>query len=739
MTEKSVSELCAENEILRARVEEAEETLRAIRSGEVDSLIVMGEGGEQIFTLKGADEFYRTLIENMSEGALTLNADRIIIYANGQVAELLKVPLEKVIGSTINAWIAPNDLLAFEELVGHNGEKNNRQELHLVAADGSLVPVSFSTSYPILVGMKDSICLLATDLTEINTYKRNEQELSIAAIAFNSYAGIVVADSNRKIIRANDAYTKITGYTFDEIKGTELSVLGSDGQDVDSYNSILEAINQSGLWEGEVWSKRKSGEAFLTFLTINAVKDKNGSITHYVAASHDITQSNAAKEKIQNLAFYDQLTQLPNRRLLLDRLKVAKITSQRNGQEGAIFFLDLDHFKKVNDSLGHEMGDLLLQQVAKRLTSCVRESDTVARFGGDEFVLMLEGLGEHPIVAAARAEVIARKIIEELSRNYQLSTHEYHITPSIGITLFNQHQVDIEALLGEADIAMYQAKQEGRNTLRFFSREMQDAINTKIATEKDLCKALDEQQFQLYYQIQVDSNLHPFGAEALIRWVHPDRGLVYPIQFIALAEELGVIDAIGLWVLETACAQLRLWQGDVLTRDLELSINVSAKQFHQPNFTEQVKGIVDRHGINPKLLKLEITESILFENIDAAIDCMNKLKEYGIQFALDDFGTGYSSLQYLNRLPLSQLKIDQSFIGNILKGRNLTIVKTIISMSKTLDMGVIAEGVETDEQQQILQNNGCFYYQGYLFSKPVPIDQFETLLRLMATTPSESS
>ena len=739
MTEKSVSELCAENEILRARVEEAEETLRAIRSGEVDSLIVMGEGGEQVFTLKGADEFYRTLIENMSEGALTLNADGIIIYANGQVAELLKVPLEKVIGSTINAWIAPNDLLAFEDLVSRNGEKNNRQELHLVASDGSLVPISFSTSYPILVGMKDSICLLATDLTEINTYKRNEQELSIAAIAFNSYAGIVVADSNRKIIRANDAYTKITGYTFDEIKGTELNVLGSDGQDVDSYNSILEAINQSGLWEGEVWSKRKSGEAFLTFVTINAVKDKNGSITHYVAASHDITQSNAAKEKIQNLAFYDQLTQLPNRRLLLDRLKVAKITSQRNGQEGAIFFLDLDHFKKVNDSLGHEMGDLLLQQVAKRLTSCVRESDTVARFGGDEFVLMLEGLGEYPIVAAARAEVIARKIIEELSRNYQLSTHEYHITPSIGITLFNQHQADIEALLGEADIAMYQAKQEGRNTLRFFSREMQDAINTKIAVEKDLRKALDEQQFQLYYQIQVDSNLHPFGAEALIRWVHPDRGLVCPIQFIALAEELGLIDAIGLWVLETACAQLRLWQGDVLTRDLELSINVSAKQFRQPNFTEQVKGIVDRQGINPKLLKLEITESILFENIDAAIDCMNKLKEYGIQFALDDFGTGYSSLQYLNRLPLSQLKIDQSFIGNILKGRNLTIVKTIISMSKTLDMGVIAEGVETDEQQQILQNNGCFYYQGYLFSKPVPIDQFETLLRLMATTPSESS
>lgn len=737
MTDKSVSELRAENEILRTRAEEAEETLLAIRAGEIDSLVVMGDGGEQIFTLKGADESYRILIENMSEGALTLNANGIIIYANRRLAELLKASLEKVIGSRMNAWIAPDYLPTFEELVSHSGEKNNRQELSLVAADGGLVPISFSTSFPILAGMEDSICLLATDLTEINTYKRNEQELRIAAIAFNSYAGIVVTDGNRKIIRANDSYTKITGYTFDEIKGTELNVLSTDGQDVSLYTSIWEAINKNGLWEGEVWSKRKSGEAFLALFTINAIKDKNGFITNYVGAAHDITQSNAAKEQIKNLAFYDQLTQLPNRRLLMDRLRVAMVTSARNGQEGAIFFLDLDHFKNINDTLGHEMGDLLLQQVAKRLTSCVRESDTVARLGGDEFVVMLEGLGEEPIVAAAGAEVIARKIIAELNRTYQLHTHEYHITPSIGITLFNQHPSGMEALLGEADIAMYQAKQEGRNTLRFFSSEMQDAINVHVALEGDLRKALDERQFQMYYQIQVDSHRHPFGVETLIRWVHPERGLVQPLIFIPLAEEIGLIQHIGNWALETACSQLRLWQGDVLTRDLELSVNVSAKQFNHPNFAAQVIDIVDRQGINPKLLKLEITESVLLQNINAAIDCMNALKESGIQFALDDFGTGYSSLQYLNRLPLGQLKIDQSFVGNILTGRNLIIVKTIISMAKTLGIGVIAEGVETDEQQQILLNNGCFHYQGYLFGKPQPIDQFESLLRSMAITPNE--
>lgn len=734
MTEKSFGDLYAENEILRARAVEAEETLRAIRAGEVDSLVVMGEGGEQIFTLKGVDEFYRVLIENMSEGALTLNTEGIIVYANRRLAELLKVSLEKVIGSQMAAWIAPDNLPTFQELVSHNGDKNNRQEIHLFTNEGNLVPVSFSTSFPILAGMEDSICLLATDLAEINLYKRNEQELRIEAIAFNSYAGIVVTDSNHNIIRANDAYTKITGYSFEDIKGTELNLLSSKSQDVNLYTSICKAINDNGLWEGEVWDKRKSGEAFLTLFTINAVKDNNGSITNYVGAIHDITQSNTAKEEIKNLAFYDQLTQLPNRRLLMDRLRMAKVTSHRNGQEGAILFLDLDHFKKLNDTFGHEMGDLLLQQVAKRLTACVRESDTVARLGGDEFVVMLEGLGDRPIVAAARAEVIARNIIAELNRTFQLFTHEYHITSSIGITLFNQHPSSMEALLGEADIAMYQAKHEGRNTLRFFSPEMQDAINIHVALENDLRKALDEQQFQLYYQIQVDNHRHPFGAEALIRWVHPDRGLVQPLKFIPLAEEMGLIQAIGNWVIETACAQLRLWQDDVLTRDLELSVNVSAKQFHHANFTAQVKDIVDRQTINPKLLKFEITESVLLENIDAAIDCMNALKEIGIQFSLDDFGTGYSSLQYLNRLPLVQLKIDQSFVANISTGRNLVIVNTIISMAKILSIGVIAEGVETDEQQKILHSNGCFQYQGYLFGKPVPIDQFESLLRLIKIT-----
>ena len=737
MTGGSDADLRTENEDLRAKLDEAEDTLRAIRSGEADSLVVMGDGGEQIFALRGADQAYRILIENMSEGALTVNASGMIIYANRRFAEMLKSPLEKVISSQITTWIAPDSYQAFEQLLSHKSEKNNRKELDLVADDCTRVPISLSSSFPLLKEMEDMTCLLATDLTEINAYKRNEQELNIAAIAFNSYAGIVVTDSNTLIVRVNDAYTKTTGYSFDEIKGKELEILSSARKDDDFYTSMLESIKKNGSWEGEVWSKRKNGDAFLSLCTINTVKDKNGAILNFVGTINDITLSNAAKEKIKNLAYYDQLTLLPNRRLLMDRLTLAKASSKRNGNEGAILFLDLDYFKKLNDTLGHDMGDLLLQEVAKRLSTCVRENDTVARLGGDEFVVMLEGLDPQPVAAAAQAEVVARKIIVALGRPYQLDTHEYHITPSIGITLFNQHSSGMDALIGEADIAMYQAKKEGRNTLRFFSQNMQDAINIRAVLENDLRKALDGGEFQLYYQIQVDNQNRPSGAEALIRWIHPERGFLLPSQFIQLAEEVNLVETIGEWVLETACAQLKLWQDNALTRELVLSVNVSTKQFRNTNFTSQVKDIANRHAINPKLLILEVTESVLLEDVDAAIDCITVLKEIGVQFALDDFGTGYSSLQYLNQLPLSHLKIDQSFVSNIMTGRNITIINTIIDMSKNLGISVIAEGVETNEQRQILQNSGCLHYQGYLFSKPIPVDQFEALLRLMAIKQSE--
>jgi diguanylate cyclase (GGDEF)-like protein/PAS domain S-box-containing protein len=402
-------------------------------------------------------------------------------------------------------------------------------------------------------------------------------------------------------------------------------------------------------------------------------------------ALRDVTGRKAASDEIMNLAFYDSLTGLPNRRLLLDRLNHALASSARSGREGALLFIDLDNFKTLNDTLGHDIGDLLLQQVAQRLKTCISEGDTVARMGGDEFVVMLEDLSAHGLGAASYTEMVAEKILATLNQPYLLDTHKYKSTPSIGVSLFKGHELELDDLLKQADIAMYQAKKAGRNTIRFFDPEMQDVINARVLMEGELHSALENQQFQLYYQLQVDSAYRPFGAEVLIRWLHPERGLISSEQFIPLAEDTGLILPIGQWVLETACAQLKIWQQDTLTSDLVLAVNVSTKQFRKFGFVTQVQDAVKRHGINPMRLKLELTESLLMESTEEIIASMNTLKGIGIQFSLDDFGTGYSSLQYLKQLPFDQLKIDQSFVRDITFDSNdRAIVRTIIAMAESL-------------------------------------------------------
>ncbi|WP_199170178.1 bifunctional diguanylate cyclase/phosphodiesterase [Hydrogenovibrio sp. SC-1] len=442
------------------------------------------------------------------------------------------------------------------------------------------------------------------------------------------------------------------------------------------------------------------------------------------------SRSLKADSKIEHLAFFDQLTGLPNRRLLMDRLDHAFVTSSRSGREVALLLLDLDNFKDINDTLGHDVGDLLLQQIAQRLESCVRKSDTVARLGDDEFVVMLEGLSkQHIETAAIQAKDVSEKILATLNQPYQLAMDEYHCTASIGVVLFSNHGTTVAELLKRVDIAMYQAKKAGRNTLRFFNPKMQDAINARTSLVCELHKALEKGQFHMYYQIQVDSSHRPLGAEALIRWIHPEHGLLPPDQFIPLAEDTGLIVPIGQWVLDTACAQLKAWEQDALTCDLVLAVNVSARQFRQADFMAQVQSTVQRHAINPMRLKLELTESILVKSIEDTITAMNTLKGIGIQLSLDDFGTGYSSLQYLKKLPLDQLKIDQSFVRDLAAdSSDKAIVRTIVAMAQNLELDVIAEGVETEEQQQLLLSKGCTHYQGYLFGKPVPIEQFEASL-----------
>lgn len=464
----------------------------------------------------------------------------------------------------------------------------------------------------------------------------------------------------------------------------------------------------------------------------NSEKEKRAA--ELAIANTELVFQNSEKEKrvaeINNLAFYDPLTMLANRRLLVDRLKQTLASSARTGNEGALLFLDMDHFKTLNDTHGHNSGNLLLQEVSKRLISCVRVGDTVARLGGDEFVVILEALGSNKVAAATYARAIANKILAALSQPYQLESQPYSCTASIGVTLFNNSKTGIEALLQQADIAMYQAKKEGRNTLRFYDPQMQDAINIRAILEDDLHTAIEEHQFLLHYQVQVNDKGHPIGAEALIRWLHPERGLLSPVSFIPLSEETGLIVPIGQWVLETACAQLSEWQQQVSTSDLVLAVNVSAKQFAQNDFVNQVQIAIQRFSINPTRLKLELTESMLLHDIDETIATMDALRSIGVQFALDDFGTGYSSLQYLKRLPLNQIKIDQSFVRDIaVDNHDRSIVRTIIAMAKNLDLNVIAEGVETQEQQQILLGKGCSTFQGYFFGRPEPIHKFESLLK----------
>lgn len=559
--------------------------------------------------------------------------------------------------------------------------------------------------------------------------RKAEADLRVAATAFESQEGMVITDAENIILRVNRAFTEMSGYTAEEAVGRKISLLKSDRHDATFYAAMWESIQRIGSWQGEIWDRRKTGEVYPKWLTITAVKGKDGIVTHYVGAHTDITQRKAAEDEIKHLAFYDPLTRLPNRRLLLDRLHRALTASTRSGKYGALLFIDLDNFKTLNDTLGHDKGDLLLQQVAERLANCVRADDTAARLGGDEFVMMLENLSESPPDAATRTEAVGEKILAALNRPYLLAGHEYHSSPSIGVTLFGDKGESLEEVLKRADLAMYQAKAGGRNTLRFFDPDMQAAVAGRAALETDLRAAIQSDQLLLYYQVQVDSDGHPTGAEALVRWRHPERGLVSPAEFIPLAEETGLILPLGLWVLETACAQLVAWAAGPNTAHFTMAVNVSARQFRHPDFVEQVLAVIDRRHVDPQKLKLELTESILLNDVEDIIAKMNALKARGVGFSLDDFGTGYSSLSYLKRLPLDQLKIDQSFVRDLLTDPNdAAIAKTIVDLAKSMGLAVIAEGVETEAQRDLLARNGCRAYQGYLFGRPLPLEGFEQLL-----------
>ena len=567
---------------------------------------------------------------------------------------------------------------------------------------------------------------------EVEERKRREEESELLAgsIFDNAAEAILVCDTDNRVIAVNPAFTRITGYQANEIIGSNPRVLKSGLHDASFYVSMWTQLLASGQWQGEICNRRKSGEIFPEWLSISVVRGPDGEIARYVGIFSDITLRKEAEERIKELAFYDPLTRLPNRRLLLDRLRQALAASVRNKREGALLFIDLDNFKTLNDSFGHALGDMLLQHVAERLSACIREGDTVARLGGDEFVVMLEDLSASPGEAAAQVKIIGEKILSVLNQSYRFSGQEHHSTASIGAAMFGESRDSMDELLKRADIAMYQAKSAGRNILRFFDPDLQAAVKARAELEACLVQAIKDGQFLLYYQPQIDGDRGLTGAEVLTRWLHPERGLVSPAEFIPLAEETGLILALGHWVLETACAQMVAWASRPELADLTLAVNVSAREFRQTDFVDRVLGVLERTGADPQKLKLELTESMLLDNVQDVIAKMSALKARGLSFSLDDFGTGYSSLSYLKRLPLSQLKIDRSFVRDVLVDANDDVIaRTIVALARSLNLAVIAEGVETEEQRAFLATHGCHAYQGFLYSQPLPVEEFEDLTK----------
>lgn len=669
----------------------------------------------------------QALMRSALEGIHIMDVQGNIVETNDTFCQMLGYTREEMSGLNVADWDAQwsrEELMErFKKMIHMDGalfETRHRRK------DGSLIDVEVSTTGAEIDGQ----FFLYASSRDITERKRNQEMQRIAAVTFDTQEAIMITTPDAKILRVNQAFHEITGYSKDEVVGHNPRIFQSGRHDAAFYQAMWSTLRATGKWSGEVWDKRRNGSIYPKMMTITAVYDNERNLTHYVAVFRDISNRKKSEQEIHQLAFYDPLTALPNRRLLMDRLQQGLAASARSARYGALLFLDLDHFKTINDTRGHATGDLLLIEATRRLLTCVREGDSVARLGGDEFVVLLEGLGSEADEAAGQTELVAEKIRHELDRPYMLSDFECHLTVSIGIGLFINHEESAESLLQHADVAMYQAKSAGRNAIRFFDPQMQATLDARAALEADMRHALNKQQFCLHYQVQVDNLQRSLGAEVLLRWDHPRYGLISPMQFIPLAEESGLIVPIGLWLLQTACAQLREWQNNALTRDLTLAVNVSARQFRQTDFVLQVQQVLQESGARPSMLKLELTESTVLEDVEDTIRKMHEIMALGVSFSMDDFGTGYSSLQYLKRLPLDQIKIDRSFVRDITTDPDdAAIVQTIIAMTEALGLNVIAEGVETREQFEFLDLRGCHAFQGYLFSKPVPLAQFEAALR----------
>ncbi len=678
---------------------------------------------------------YRALVESSPVG-VAVHRDGRVMYANPMAVQILGAQsAQQLLGRPAIDFVHPDYRVRVLDRAGQmvpDGAASSIMESQYLRLDGTVIDVQ-SQGIAIMVEGLRAVQISFLDITARKAAEKTlrDNEARYRALTELSSDWYWEQDEQLRFVRVDGNLAAVTGRPNEERVGKtrwELGEMSLSPADWDQHRAVLNAHQE--FRDFHMHLRNHAGHDFWVSVSGAPIFDAQGVFRGYRGVGRDITAQKQAAEQIHALAFYDALTELPNRRLLMEQLKKALLTHARNNRQAALLFIDLDNFKTLNDTLGHETGDLLLRQVAHRLLACVREADSVARLGGDEFVVMLVDLSENLIQAAAQAELVSHKILAAFGAPFELAGREHRSTPSIGITLFGKTHKGVEDLLKQADLAMYQAKAAGRNTVRLFDEGMQAAVDGRVALESDLRHGLEHGQMLLHYQPVVEADGRITGAEALVRWQHPVRGWVPPGDFISLAESTRLILPLGQWVLETACAQLAEWGAHAHTRHLTLAVNVSAHQFVEPDFVSHVLRALDQAGADPRRLKLELTESLLAENMEEVISKMGALRERGIDFSLDDFGTGYSSLSYLKRLPLAQLKIDQSFVRDLLVDPNdAAIARTIVALGASLGLAVIAEGVETDGQHRFLLDIGCNAFQGYLFGRPVAITEFNALVR----------